>query len=95
MFLVAGLCMFAFVLLIAIVFVARSGGSPSPAQPSVVQQVFQPQPVYASVVHKTAREQDKEVQAALVAKWYAESLDEQFRKDTLDDIAAKLAARKS
>ncbi len=91
MILVAGLCMFAFVLLIAIVFVARSGSSAQPQQ-AVQPSIFHPQPVYA--VQKTAREQDREVQASMVAEWYAKSLDEQFRKDTLDDIAVKLAARK-
>lgn len=53
-----------------------------------------PAPVQAQVQTLTAREQDRQVQSRLVAEWYAQSLDDQFKKETLDDIAAKLAARK-
>lgn len=42
----------------------------------------------------TAREQDRNVQAELIAKYYAEAIDERFKQNTLDDVAALLAARK-
>ncbi len=38
----------------------------------------------------TAREQDKAVQADLIAKWFAEQKDEQFRKATLAELAEML-----
>jgi hypothetical protein len=43
----------------------------------------------------TAREEDRNVQAKLVAEYYAEAVDERFKQQTLADMATLLAARKS
>lgn len=80
-------CVFLFIVLLS--------GKKSPAQapaPSFSMDRFverAPEP------RMTAREQDRNVQAELAAKYYAEAIDERFKQDTLSDLANLLAARKA
>jgi hypothetical protein len=73
---------FLFIVLSALLF----SGKRKPA--ASVGSVFHAPPA------ATYREQDKQVQTEMTAKWYAEMLDEEFKQKTLDDLSAKLAARK-
>jgi len=94
MFLIAVLGFLLVGLSIAVMVVLFRPSNPSPAVAQAAPQATPSwhAPVFAPTL--TAREQDRQVQSSLVAEWYSQSLDDQFRKETLDDIALKLAARK-
>jgi hypothetical protein len=81
-----GLCVVAFFL----IAVLLKGKKARPTNtPSIV-------PTFAPFTEhrQTAREQDRDVQAALASKFYAEAMDERFKQQTLDDLAEILNARK-
>lgn len=87
-----GLAVVAFILFGLLV----SGGKKNHPAPPAAAPAFD----FSQLAHHkpanvlTAREQDRNVQAELIAKYYAEAIDERFKQNTLDDVAALLAARK-